>query len=282
MKWTRLLLVSLLFITHSVSAWGQCDLHIDYSVMDLPADSHGILRLLRPDGTESLLFSDSCRQTEIVCPLDQLGEYRLEATFVNDSNQNESLEQIFSLTGEEYLVESMVRFRREPMDLSDWRCKDSIPSGFFTITKCLRPSPLVKIKYLYTNGRKGDEFPGPFFSIINESQDTLYGEWLPGYFWGSLSRWEEGEYVGYYVGNIDTDWVEEPPLFPGQEKTAWVASFGRFTPPGKYRFCLYYTTDSPYAPKQSAGLTRETKTFRWWSSVSNWYLLTCDFELATE
>ena len=137
-------------------------------------------------------------------------------------------------------------------------------------------------KYLYTNNGNSDEFPGPVFSIINDSQDTLYGEWLPGYFWGALSRWKDGDYVGYYVGSIDTDWVEEPPLFPGQKKKAWVASFGRITPPGKYRFRLYYTTDSPYVSKRSAGLTRETETFRWWSSVSKWYLLVCDFEIQPE
>lgn len=282
MKRTRLLAVLLLLLVQSTSLCGQCDLHIDYSVKDLPTSSLGTLRLLMPDGTDFILFRDTCRQTEFTCRLEQLGEYRMTATFTNGIKCNESLEQVFNLTGDEYLVESIVHFRRERMDLSDWSSKDSIPSGFFTITKCLHPSPLVKIKYLYTNSRRGDDILGPIFSIINDSQDTLYGEWLPGYFWGVLSRWKDGDYVGYSVGSIDTDWVEEPPLFPGQEKNAWVASFGRITPPGKYRFRLYYTTDSPYVSKRSAGLTRETETFRWWSSVSKWYLLVCDFEIQPE
>lgn len=282
MKRTRLLAVLLLLLAQSTSLRGQCDLHIDYSVKDLPTSSLGTLRLLMPDGTDFILFRDTCRQTEFTCRLEQLGEYRMTATFTNGIKCNESLEQVFNLTGDEYLVESIVHLRRERMDLSDWSSKDSIPSGFFTITKCLHPSPLVKIKYLYTNSRRGDDILGPIFSIINDSQDTLYGEWLPGYFWGVLSRWKDGDYVGYSVGSIDTDWVEEPPLFPGQEKNAWVASFGRITPPGKYRFRLYYTTDSPYVSKRSAGLTRETETFRWWSSVSKWYLLVCDFEIQPE
>lgn len=282
MKRTRLLAVLLLLLAQSTSLRGQCDLHIDYSVKDLPTSSLGTLRLLMPDGTDFILFRDTCRQTEFTCRLEQLGEYRMTATFTNGIKCNESLEQVFNLTGDEYLVESIVHFRRERMDLSDWSSKDSIPSGFFTITKCLHPSPLVKIKYLYTNSRRGDDILGPIFSIINDSQDTLYGEWLPGYFWGVLSRWKDGDYVGYSVGSIDTDWVEEPPLFPGQEKNAWVASFGRITPPGKYRFRLYYTTDSPYVSKRSAGLTRETETFRWWGSVSKWYLLVCDFEIQPE
>ena len=250
MKRTRLLAVLLLLLAQSTSLRGQCDLHIDYSVKDLPTSSLGTLRLLMPDGTDFILFRDTCRQTEFTCRLEQLGEYRMTATFTNGIKCNESLEQVFNLTGDEYLVESIVHFRRERMDLSDWSSKDSIPSGFFTITKCLHPSPLVKIKYLYTNSRRGDDILGPIFSIINDSQDTLYGEWLPGYFWGVLSRWKDGDYVGYSVGSIDTDWVEEPPLFPGQEKNAWVASFGRITPPGKYRFRLYYTTDSPYVSKR--------------------------------
>lgn len=282
MKRTRLLAVLLLLLAQSTSLRGQCDLHIDYSVKDLPPSSLGTLRLLMPDGTDFILFRDTCRQTEFTCRLEQLGEYRMTATFTNGIKCNESLEQVFNLTGEEFLVEALVHFRLEHKDLSDWSSKDSIPSGFFTITKCLHPSPLVKIKYLYTNSRRGDDILGPIFSIINDSQDTLYGEWLPGYFWGVLSRWKDGDYVGYSVGSIDTDWVEEPPLFPGQEKNAWVASFGRITPPGKYRFRLYYTTDSPYVSKRSAVLTRETETFRWWSSVSKWYLLVCDFEIQPE
>ena len=282
MKRTRLLAVLLLLLAQSTSLRGQCDLHIDYSVKDLPTSSLGTLRLLMPDGTDSILFHDTCRQTAINCRLEQLGEYRLTATFTNELNCDESLEQVFNLTGDEYLVESIVHFRRERMDLSDWSSKDSIPSGFFTITKYLHPSPLVKIKYLYTNSRRGDDILGPIFSIINDSQDTLYGEWLPGFFWGALSKWKDGEYVGYYVGNIDTDWAEELPLFPGQEKYAWVASFGRIILPGKYRFRLYYTTDSPYVSKQSARLTKETETFRWWSSVATWHLLVCDFEFKPE
>jgi hypothetical protein len=282
MKRTRLLAVLLLLLAQSTSLRGQCDLHIDYSVKDLPTSSLGTLKLLMPDGTVFVLFRDTCRQTEFSCRLEQLGEYRMTATFTDGIKCNESLEQVFTLTGEEYLVEVLVHFRLERKGFSDLSCKDSIPSGNFTITRYLHSSPFVKIKYLYTNNGNSDEFPGPVFSIINDSQDTLYGEWLPGYFWGALSRWKDGDYVGYYVGSIDTDWVEEPPLFPGQKKKAWVASFGRITPPGKYRFRLYYTTDSPYVSKRSAGLTRETETFRWWCSVSKWYLLVCDFEIQPE
>lgn len=170
MKRTRLLAVLLLLLAQSTSLRGQCDLHIDYSVKDLPTSSLGTLRLLMPDGTDFILFRDTCRQTEFTCRLEQLGEYRMTATFTNGIKCNESLEQVFNLTGDEYLVESIVHLRRERMDLSDWSSKDSIPSGFFTITKCLHPSPLVKIKYLYTNSRRGDDILGPIFSIINDSQ----------------------------------------------------------------------------------------------------------------
>lgn len=184
----RLFAVLLLLLAQSASLHGQCDLHIDYSVEDLPVSSMGALRLQMPDGTASILFHDTCRQTAINCRLEQLGEYRLTATFTNELNCDESLEQVFTLTGEEFLVEALVHFRLEHKDLSDWSCKDSIPSGNFSITRYLHSSPFVKIKYLYTNNGNGDKFPGPVFSIINDSQDTLYGEWLPGYFWGALSR----------------------------------------------------------------------------------------------
>jgi hypothetical protein len=160
--------------------------------------------------------------------------------------------------------------------MSDWKCKDSITSGRFTITKYSNPSPLVKIKYLRNSTGENNEFPGPQFIVKNESRDTLYGEWLPGYFWGTFSRWVDGEYVGNHCGQICTTWAGEPPLYPDSVKPAWLASFGARIPPGKYRFNLYYSTENKI--KGSATKIFESGTFRWWSSVQNWHLLTCEFE----
>ena len=268
--------IFILVLSSVISVKGQCDMLIDYSVEKIPSTSHGTLRMLLPDGKSTILFDDTVKQMQKEYHLEQLGKYRLTAMFSNAISGRDSLERTFTLTGEEYKVETMAHFGRVQKDWSDWKSKDSINSGRFTITKYSNPSPLVKIKFLRNSTGENNEFPGPLFLVKNESRDTLYGEWLPGYFWGTFSRWVDGEYVGNHGGQICTTWVDEPPLYPNSVKPAWIASFGARIPPGKYRFNLYYSTENNI--KGSATKVYESDTFRWWSTVQNWHLLTCEFE----
>ena len=268
--------IFILILSNVISVKGQCNMLIDYSVKEIPSTSHGTLIMLLPDGKSTIVLDDTVKQIQKDYYLEQLGEYRLTAIFSNPISGRDSIVRSFALTGKEYKVETIAHFMRELKDLSDWKSKDSINSGCFTITKYSSPSPLVKIKYLGSYTGENGEFPGPHFLIKNESLDTLYGEWLPGYFWGRLSRWVEGEYVGNHTGPICTTWSDEPPLYPDSVKFAWVSSSGARVPPGKYRFNLYYSTKDNI--KGSATKIYESDTFRWWSSVQNWHLLTCEFE----
>ena len=268
--------IFILILSNVISVKGQCDMMIDYSVENIPSTSHGILRMLLPDGKSTIVLDDTVKQMRKEYHLEQLGEYRLTVIFSNAISGRDSLERTFTLTGEEYKVETSAHFQREKKNWSDWKSKDSINSGRFTITKYSHPSPLVKMKFLRSSTGENNEFPGPHFIVKNESRDTLYGEWLPGYLWGTISRWVDGEYVGNQSGQICTTWVDELPLYPDSVKPAWVASFGAKIPPGKYRFNLYYSTENKI--KGAATKIYESNTFRWWSSVQNWHLLTCDFE----
>ncbi|MCR5513394.1 MAG: hypothetical protein K6F43_07505 [Prevotella sp.] len=268
--------IFVLILSNVISVKGQCDMLINYSVEKIPSTSYGTLRMILPDGKSTIVLDDTVKQMQKEYHLEQLGEYRLTVIFSNAISGRDSLERTFTLTGEECKVETTVHFWREQKDLSNWKSKDSINSGRFTIIKYSNPSPLVKIKYLRSSTGENNEFPGPQFIVKNESRDTLYGEWLPGYFWGTFSRWVDGEYVGNHVGQICTTWTDEPPLYPDSVKLAWVASFGARIPPGKYRFNLYYSTENKI--KGSTTKLFESDTFRWWSSVQNWHLLTCEFE----
>ena len=268
--------IFILILSSVISVKGQCDMLIDCSVEDIQSTSHVALRMLFPDGKNTILLDDTVKQMQKEIHLEQLGEYRLAAIFSNVLSGRDSLERTFTLTGEEYKVETIAHFQREKKNLSDWKSKDSINSGRFTITKYSKSSPLVKIKFIRNSNGENEGIPGPQFIVKNESRDTLYGEWLPGYFWGTLSRWVDGKYVGNMCGQICTTWTEEPPLYPDSVKLAWVGSSGRRIPPGRYRFNLYYSTENNI--KGSATKIYESDTFRWWSSVQNWHLLTCEFE----
>lgn len=272
----QILAIFILALSNVTSVKGQCDMFIDYSVENIQSNSHVAMRMHLPNGNSTIVLDDTIKQVQKEFHLEQLGEYRLAVVFSNAISGKDSLERTFTLTGEEYKVETTAHFNRERKNLSDWKSKDSINSGRFTITKYSYPSPLVKIKYIRNSTGENGEFPGPQFIVKNESKDTLYGEWLPGYFWGTLSRWVDGKYVGNLSGQICTTWAHEPPLYPDSIKPAWVASFGRKTPPGKYRFNLYYSTENNI--KGTATIIYESDTFRWWSSVQNWHLLTCEFE----
>lgn len=270
------LLVLLMVCATGFTVAAQCNMQIDYSVEDIQSTAHGALRMLSPDGKTTILFDDTIRQMKKDFSLEQLGEYRLKAIFTNDFSGIDSLERVFTLTGEEYKVETILHFQKEPKNWYVLESKDSITCGQFMIIKYSNPSPLVKIKYLrYCTGENG-EIQGPLFVVKNESQDTIYGEYLPGFLWGTLSMCCDGEYVGARGGVIDLNCYPVPPLYPNSEKMAWVGSFGIKITPGKYRFNLYYSTEDK--SKGTSELTSETDSFRWLSDVQNWHLLTCEFE----
>ena len=269
-------LLFIILIAFAVSAAAQCNMQIDYSVEDIQSTVHGTLRMLLPDGNTVVLIDDTTRQIKKDYNLNQLGEYRITAIFSSNTSGRDSLERTFILTNEEYKIETILHFQKLPKNWYVWDSKDSITSGQFMIIKYSNPSPLVKIKYLrYCTGENG-EIQGPLFVVKNESQDTIYGEYLPGFLWGTLSMWCDGEYVGAKGGVIDLDCDPVPPLYPNAEKMAWVGSFGRKITPGKYRFNLYYSTEDK--SKGTSELTSETDSFRWLSDVQNWHLLTCEFE----
>ncbi len=271
----RVLPFLVMAFVHFVPAYGQCEMQISYAVRDLQSPILGTLILTNPDGDSIVIFSETKRKEDIAYRLEQKGDYRLSVSLDDGSLGKESLEQCFSITGEELRIETRIEIQLEPKDLRDWGCRDSISSARFVITKYSKPSPSVKIKYLYTLVGQGYDIHGPIFSIINESQDTIYGEWLPGYFWGTLSIWKDGSYSKSLGETIDLEFVDKPPLSTGSESFASVGSFGRNIPFGKYRYNLLYSTEG--SSKNSIPLIRESDSFRWWGKVQNWYLLTCDF-----
>ena len=258
-----------------VCVMAQCNMLIKYSLDEKLTDVRARLSLVSPDGKNCVLLNDTARRTDRQYRLEQLGEYRLMASFYSDKYGCDSLERSFWLRGDELEVATDLSFARGRKNLSDWQCRDSLNSCRFTIEKRYQSSPQVKINYLpNVKGENG----APCFSIKNESRDTLYGEWLPGYFWGTLSYNVNGKYVGNYMGQICTSWAPAPPLYPDSVKSAWVSSFRTLQlKSGKFRFNVWYSTTEEM--RNSVPLACEREKFRWWSKVQDWYLLQCDFEV---
>ncbi|WP_031540949.1 hypothetical protein [Bacteroides sp. Ga6A1] len=258
-----------------VCVMAQCNMLIKYSLDEKLTDVRARLSLVSPDGMSCVLLNDTARRVEKNYRLEQLGEYRLAASFNSDRYGCDSLERQFKLTGKELDVVADLNFSRDTKNHSDRKCHDSVNSCTFRIERRYKASPQVKINYL--PNMKGEN-GAPCFCIKNESRDTLYGEWLPGYFWGTLSYNVNGKYVGNYMGQICTSWAPAPPLYPDSVKSAWVSSFRTLQlKSGKFRFNVWYSTTEKM--RNSVPLACEREKFRWWSKVQDWYLLQCDFEV---
>lgn len=257
--------------------WGQVRMKMSYSAERLPMPVRGRVLLKSPEGGVAVVFDDTARVWKSEYPLTRLGRYDMTLCFDGGAHGRDSLTRSFELTGEEDSVEVDMSFRSERRDWSQIHSRDSIMAGSFTIEKYSKPSPDVHLRFLRNSTGQQGEFPGPFFSIRNESHDTLYGEWLPGYFWGTVAVNLGSGYSRELGGQICTTWNPLPPLYPGTTGSAWVGSFGRRIGFGRFRFTVLYSTAQ--SGRHGSTLYRESPTFRWWSMVNNWHVLSCEFEI---
>ena len=257
----RIFFTIIIALIHIGSLYGQCNLKLDFSLEKGFSPIRNVLKLSQPDGSTTILLESSVQDTCISYPLKRLGKYRLSVFVEGKSIGCESLERFFDLTGEEYLVNATIGL--EPSE------------GHFLITKYSNPSPYVKLKYFCYESRTNGL--GPVFSLSNESRDTLYGEWLSGYFWGYFSSLKNGESDRLRCGSICTTFVDRPPLAPGKKTDAYVGSFGVKLHPGYYLFTLYYSTEDKR--KGTLSLTREREHYKWMSAVENWHRITCKFDV---
>ena len=255
------------------SAKAQCDMSILYE-NKLQEVVHTSLRMTLPDGENVLLLDDTTEYKYASFHLEQKGEYRIMAFFSGNESGNDSLDKIFILTGDEYSIQTNLQFQLKRNDFPYSRNEDFLVECWFALKLFSKPSPDVHIRFNYYSN---DEIPGPFFEVINNSNDTLYGEWLPGFFWGTVSFWDGSAYFGNLGGRIDLNFEGLSPLLPNDTTHAWVGSFGRSLRPGKYRFNVYYSTEDKRM--HSAAFERENMKFRWYTNVSKWHLLTNEFEI---
>ena len=147
--------------------------------------------------------------------------------------------------------------------------------GFLLIQRILEPNPGVELVYS-TYIPKG-HYRGPFFTITNNSPDTVYGRYLPGYFWGEIATIKDGVCGKFRPGIIDTNFADRDPLFPGKSSDAIVGSFGISLPPGTYRYKLIYQKDP--TDFDSASLLYNDGLHEWFCSVKDGYQITYDFEI---
>ena len=112
--------------------------------------------------------------------------------------------------------------------------------GYISVIRYLIPPETVEIQ-LGINQRVGLT---PIFDLVNNSSDTLYGEYLPGYFWGQISYLiNDSTWSRKIVGHIDLNFKNIDPLYPGSSSIATVGSFGQYKYPasGFYKYETHMT-----------------------------------------
>ena len=282
MKPSFIIIIPLLFIA-LLPCHSQSNLHFKYNCSnDFKDTIHSRIILLDPNGREQNLYNDTLKKytyslQEIIIE----GTYTLKTCFRSNKYGIDSLEYKFSTYGKEKGIDIDVRFILDVesyMHNEKWIKKEKLPQGFIEVCKYYDPPQSIEISYA-SHIKSTDYYKGPFFIIKNHSTDTIYGQYLPGYLWGSLTLLTPNSTKRKsIIGIIDYNFAPEPPLLPHSETIALVGSFGFYNkmPKSKYLYTLLFSNKL-----QSTGLSKYLKkdNFIWWADSKEYYKLEYEFEV---
>lgn len=274
-----ILVLSLLI--KGVYTYGQHELRLSYVCEDeIKGSFRTEIRLKHPDNKTSYLFTDTVRKYKVSEKnyLKLNGKYTLSIWFDAKNYGKDSLNYDFNVNGNELVSDISIRFDYDERLIKKGGTftKDSkVVNGYIRINKYFNAPKSVEI--LLDKEDLGDEYyKGPFFKIKNCSNDTLYGEHLPDYFWGTLSYVKNDSVLATRTGIIDYEFISSHPLYPDSTKYATVGSFGlnRKLAPFKYRFEVLLAKKW-----QSQGIDayKEQQNISWWAETKEYYKLVYDF-----
>jgi len=260
--------------------YGQNDIHFSYECeagVSKPAKARILLK--SPDNKIFTLFADTVNEYEFYEKnyFKSNGKYILSVWFEDAKHVKDSLNYDFELSGKEIitLISISLDYRERLIKKGEIYVKgEKVLNGYIRVNKHYDAPKTVVIQI--DSNEIGNEFRGPFFTIKNNSKDTLYGEHLPGYFWGTLSYIRNDSILSTRIGNLDYNFVDSPPLYPNSTKIATVGSFG-FTnklKPFEYRFEVLLA--KKWQPK-GVGVYIERQNFIWWAGTKEYYKLKYDF-----
>ncbi len=278
----RLTFISLL-ITISLNLYGKNEVHFLFECNEEikgPFISKIIFTL--PEGKITRQIEDTSSIHEILNPSNfkAEGKYGLSIYFESEYYGKDSIDFGFELKGNEIKTILSIEFHlKEQIHKKGRKYKkgENILNGYIRIEKFYDAPKTIEIS-------PDKEYPcnihykGPFFRIKNNSTDTLYGEHLRGYFWGTLSFIRNDSVLLTRTGVLDYNFSDSPPLYPNSTKIASVGSFGlknKLTP-FEYRFEVMVATRW-----QSTGTSmyENRKNFVWWAGTKEYFKLQHDFKV---
>lgn len=263
-----------MLFTFSLNSFAQTKLNFNYNYFSSAFEETRVSVLLKNSNDEIKLLSDTATKFENSFNIpSEKTEYILSVEFENITIGKDALDYPFSLAGDETDIQINLNFQKSNQSYEHRRT-----NVFIEIIKYYKSNHNIEIKYLPEI--KGSEYyREPFFLLKNNSNDTLYGQHLEGYFWGSLSFLVDSVWSKEFFGSLDYNFEVAPPLLPDSSKTAYVGSFGwqNKLPKNRYKYTLLYSTD-----KNSNILVRkysENNKIDWWTVTKKYYRLIYEFDV---
>ena len=268
--------ICILLFSFSLSSIAQIKLNFKYDCSDAIVKKTQVSVYLKYVNNTIELLNDTVRKFENDLDFSPIGnDYVLSVEFESKTLGKETLDYPFTLAGNEIEVRISVRL----YDKYDWfDKKKSKNNSSIEIIKYYESAHILEIQYLPQ--LKGDEYyKEPYFSLKNHSKDTIYGEYVKNYFWGSISFLIDSVWSRDYFGRLDVNFSGGSPLFPDSTIIAWVGSFGwrNDLPTNRYKYTLLYTTDK----SQSRGVRPylENDNFIWRAKTHTFYKLMYEFNV---
>lgn len=268
----KVLIYSILFL-FSLNCIAQTKLKFNYDCYSSVIEDTRVSVFLKSSTNEIEILNDTVRKFENSLNIPSKEEdYILFVEFENKTIEKEALNYPFSLVGNETDIGINIRFSTSNFD------QKKRQSGSVEVIQYYESNHNIEIQYLPKE--KGNEYyKGPFFMLKNNSNDTIYGQYIKGYFWGSISFLADSVWSRDYFGRLDYNFAGGSPLFPDSLTVAWVGSFGWHNelPKNRYKYTLLYTTDK----NTSSGVRQhlEKDNFIWWADTKKYYRLIYEFDV---
>jgi len=271
----------LVLILLSSRLFGQIDLRFDYKLSDFRDIIKSDISLTIPNGNKVQLYLDTIKKYHDFKKnfFTQPGQYKLNCKYLINSKNIDSISYSFEFNGNENEIEMSVDLRQDINSKwikNKWTEMSRKNQCYISIVKYFKSPESIKLKL--ANIESSEYYKGPFFTLTNSSKDTIYGEHLPGYFWGRLSFINDSIQSRELIGQIDMNFVDMPPLYPDSSRIAMVGSFGLFNklPPNKYEYKLFFsTTGNTHGYRKYL----DNVITEWWAKTESFYKIIYDFEI---
>lgn len=271
---SKQLIYSLILILISSQLFGQADLRFEYKSSDeFVAPVHSVIRIHHPNGMIDKLLSDTLKSSKSLkeAYFGAPGNYLLTIYYSNKISETDSVDYNFTLNGNESDVSIKVSLDQDiktEYKSGNWIETKRKNKGYISVTKYYNSPKTVTL----TLGN-AKQLKSPVLKINNFSKDTIYGEYLPGYFWGCISNSFNGSnWSRKRCGRIDTNFSPLPPLYPDSSRITTVGSFGRIKLPitGLFRYVLLFsTTGNSHGHRKYLN----SNNIEWWAMTEEFYRL---------